>query len=134
MRPEELQIGDWVYSLIDSGGKVVREPQMIRGIWTDSDGDEDVCTIKTDRSDVWYPIETFEPIPITHEILKENGFKKKDVFDGWVHYESFPLIDFVLHEDDEGYYIDLMDARIKYIHQLQQAMRLCRINKEITLN
>lgn len=117
MKAEELQIGDWV--------KLCNK----KGEWLDN-SQVDLNLLNRQAED----IVVFEPIPITHEILKENGFKKKDVFDGWVHYESFPLIDFVLHEDDEGYYIDLMDARIKYIHQLQQAMRLCGINKEITLN
>ena len=130
MRPEELQIGDWVLWK----NKPVQIAQ-ISGIKY-SFGHIDVLLAHCNDDNLLesHDIKSIEPIPITHEILKENGFKKKDVFDGWVHYESFPLIDFVLHEDDEGYYIDLMDARIKYIHQLQQAMRLCGINKEITLN
>ncbi len=59
-----------------------------------------------------------KPIPLTVEILEKNGFVKH------------------LPEDNIVYFtitINKKEIRIDYVHQLQHALRLCGIEKEIKL-
>lgn len=51
-----------------------------------------------------------EPIPLTHEILVKNGLEES--FDGAIEYRI---------------------AKLEYVHQLQHAIRLLGIDKEIIL-
>lgn len=75
------------------------------------------------------------PIPITAQILKKNGFEKvngeyQDVFyccDG---------LDLLIDDRIEPYGYTLygvLELHIKYLHQLQHALRLAGIDKEIEL-
>ena len=76
-------------------------------------------------------IELVEPIPLTTEILEKNGFTKE--LENGSHYR-FTLI-------DEHIKISILYARsvfqwlgpldFKYVHELQHALRLCGIRKEI---
>ena len=74
-----------------------------------------------------------QPIPLTPEILEKNGFVKHDTWDEWVHYETGIFIDFTLLVDEYGFHLDIPNARIKYVHELQHALKLCGIEKEIEL-
>ena len=81
-----------------------------------------------------------EPIPLTAEILEKNGFKEKGVFyclDTFDYYglyiceitESIWRVQFYNHE------CSAFDSIIcvGYVHELQHALRLCGIDKEIVL-
>jgi hypothetical protein len=92
-------------------------------------------------------IDNIKPIPLNIEILEKNGFVKYNEVSDTPPYD----------QDEEGnmyysfkgehkfwgwwqpnnvYYIPInamLDLEIKYVHQLQHAMRLCGINKEITV-
>lgn len=79
-------------------------------------------------------------IPLTAEILEKNGFKKCDGCDQWTLYE--PSLYCILWSADEPYleiasYTSLTGEfnriGIQYIHELQHALRLCGIEKEITI-
>lgn len=94
--------------------------------------------------------DSIEPIPITPEILKKNGFilSEKDgsceVYE-YMYDDTFMQIMFYLKDkiiivriekynyESEYYMNALHNCEIKYIHKLQHAMRLCGINKEIIL-
>lgn len=76
-----------------------------------------------------------DPIPLTPEILEKNG---------WAHYEddkdSFHDEDCVFLKQKEGGYgvcidnvLRTISGIIHYVHELQQALRLCGIEKEIKL-
>ena len=71
-------------------------------------------------------------IPITPEILKNNGFKDGQFFAELLYREWQIMCDCahlaMRHED--GWF---MDIRCHYIHELQHALRLCGIEKEIEL-
>ena len=69
MKPNELMIDNWVYSLIVKNGETIREAQKVRGISSDM-GDY----IQTYSTDTWYHIGTFEPIILSIEILENSGF------------------------------------------------------------
>ena len=74
-----------------------------------------------------------EPVPLTPEILEKNGFVKHETWDEWEHYTDRIFIDFTLLVDEDGFHLDIPNARIKYVHELQHALRLCGIEKEIEL-
>ena len=142
-------IGDWLYSIIDRYDHIEKKPIKITGIRTD--GNE---LLQGDDSDVWYHIETYEPIPLTAEILEKNGFERcvssiarsstaaipicnSNQF-SCKGYGNLRIIDrgiwhFSLRTpvlcDTEKYEIH----EIKYVHQLQHALKLCNIEKEIEL-
>ena len=71
-----------------------------------------------------------KPIPLTTEILEKNGFIKesRDCFDNPLQY--CVLVD--------GLWIDIsgenyFEGKLEYVHQLQNALRICGIKKEIEL-
>jgi hypothetical protein len=91
----------------------------------------------------------WEPIPLTQEILENNGFEyiKRKVFypnyssDNEVELEymyckglrcSFDIIHSYLMFNSN---IDLCNIRmiVNYVHELQHLLKLCRIDKEIEL-
>lgn len=83
------------------------------------------------HEDVWGE-NAFDPIPITPEILEKNGFRYNDepFVQGW---EQFGL---TLYRGGNGYRINCgsnVALVIDSVHQLQQALRLCGIEKEVEL-
>ena len=134
MKSTELMIGDWVYSLIDRDGYVEKNPVRITGIRTDSDSP---ALLQTDESDVWYHIETYEPIPITVEILEKN-FEKKTFYG---IYDDF--FDLDIREYSDGIYIVTYHScemsipdqtvHVSWAHELQNFMNHCGIENDIEL-
>lgn len=76
-----------------------------------------------------------EPIPLTSEILEKNGFEKWD--DGWCIYDQestgieVAWVGTILKIEGQCGNLELPD--VMYVHQLQHALRLCGIEKEIEL-
>lgn len=84
------------------------------------------------------------PIPITPEILKNNGFE--EVGDNiyqldvkshwfWVDFDQYVLgcdLNTSTHEQENSFRILCVNSSL-FVHELQQAMRLCNIKKEIKL-
>ena len=139
MKANELMIGDWFF--IDHCSNRI-EPcfGQVKGI--DKNG-EDVYT-----TDGMVDISLLKPIPLTSEILEQNGFVTKDKPDGWPGYRSYKYSEgstgIVFHLYHEGKYewsgkceisLNALPYRIRfeYLHELQHALRLCGINKAINL-
>lgn len=80
-----------------------------------------------------------KPILLTPEILEKNGFEYKEKEVGLYGVTTAPHyvrddVPFEVFCDGEPFAIWFKDpVDIKYIHQLQQALRLCGISKEIGL-
>lgn len=138
MKANELMIGDWVmYNpnvFIEDEYELTKESypiQIIRG------------------EDINLAIEgCYQPIPLTLEILEKNGFKPyipeyhletvyacqdvskaiaDELYALWPYQDgSFYLL---LRVDGK----DMVRMDVHYIHQLQHALRLCGIKKEIVL-
>lgn len=105
---------------------------------------------KTKDKLTWLFSGQFEPIPLTPEILEKNGFnepplemQKRVRFvvlceEYQIRY-SFNSYWFNIYKNAAahaiGYptFICAFQERIKYVHELQHALRLCRIEKEIVL-
>lgn len=125
IRADELMTGSYIYCP-DCYDKVVE----IR-----SNG-----IIGTDSSRGIIPFSQLEPIPITPEILVErNGFEQKDD-DHFLWDKNFEKI--VWFKDGMIWITSIRDGKAYKgytgyccynVHELQQAMRLCGINKTIKL-
>ena len=97
----------------------------------------------------WCSIKDVEPIPLTTEILENNGFVANE------HVYPYPCYEYTSEEDkfkigfafpqgnktsykDPWIYIDSERVYVEhlpcvFVHQLQQTLRLCGIEKEIKL-
>lgn len=126
-------VGDWVMSF--------GVPHKVVGIRTDMFEPH----IRTDMSDTWYEegIENLlEPIPLTPEILEKNA-------DSHFDERVYDIYCFHNEEDDDAHLVEITFgfgriewtingneygiAEIKYVHELQHVLRLCKVDKEIVL-
>lgn len=113
MKANELMIGDWVLAY----GK---KTQIV---WV---GNIRKLAVRG------FPSEFYEdeisPIPLTPEILEKNGFKFTDP---WYEFGDFGVI-----FNKDGIRISItgkLSIYINYVHQLQHALRLYGIEKEVEL-
>lgn len=118
MKTNELMIGDWVYSAFSE------KPCKVEGIeWTESEyAYVNICGVNEYKC-----IESLSPIPLTQEILEKNGF----ICDGeswW--YQDFRI---ALSKSKGVSLVCGRQKRFEFVHQLQHALRLCGIEKEIEL-
>lgn len=135
MKATELMIGDWVaqkHSGLLLKVSEVRPPYII-----------------ADGEDGQFHEDTLEPIPLTAEILEQNGFVTKDKPDAWKGYRSYYYkngltgISFRVYHDTGKYEwsgtceISLNSmpywVRFKYLHELQNILRTYGIDKEIII-
>lgn len=133
MKAKELQIFDWV-SYKGNPIMVFEIDEPENNINTEQDGYNAIRCISIDE---------IQPIPITPTILERNGFEKngsyfilneciEDGEDVIEHYEiiyyndGFCSVQNIVTEDEISFYCP-------NVHQLQQAMRLCGIEKEIII-
>ncbi len=123
MRAEELMIGDWVLynEFID---KTKNKPVKIARLSKHKEEGD---------------ISSYSPIPLTAEILEKNGFiliDEKDKYYRWKYAEGvYVNVDF---KSEEPYvYISnrcyFASPVCRYVHQLQHALKMCGINKEIKI-
>ena len=121
MKVNELMIGDWVL--------LWNKPQRVNYINLD-DGER----IGTDKQYLAQIVEAFEPISLTAEILEKNGFVRVDV--GYRLKELYLTLSCSSCDDNPKVFwlgISDLECRVEYVHQLQHALRLCGIDKEIVL-
>lgn len=121
---KELSVGNWV-SCEDNGNYQILAVNK-DSVWLD----------KEDRK--VYTQDMLEPIPITPEILEKNGWEVRvndiNPKQRWIAY---------LVGEDAFIFKDIKSATLntntgkeilfRYVHQLQNALTLCGINKEIKL-
>ena len=132
MNTKELMIGDWVRIKHDDTTLYMQVEQVMNS-----------CIGYHYGWDVITPDFNAEPIPLTAEILKANGF----VYDG--KYEDYSLLYkmsytiYIGHDLDTisvNKYIDTPDGRevgnilsmshnIPYVHELQHVLRLCGLSE-----
>ena len=125
MKATDLMIGDWVEHIVV--GEQNRNHPMKVNL-------QDLYRIQSaiSNSDDGLIV---RPIPLTSEILEKNGFHHEKSGD-WVCDEDYPnaiVYTFDCKLRIIQSYTMLTDIDIEYIHELQHALRLCQIDKEITL-
>lgn len=119
MRATELMIGDWV-----------RVPVLNEKNCKVSSIASSHVALETDCSYVPM-IYNVEPIPLTAEILEKNRFERR------ANRMFFYIDDFYIqgHRNGEWSMVGMIYQKIKfrYVHELQHALRLCGIDKEIIM-
>ena len=110
MRITDLMVGDWVF-VSGKPVKITKDDLATMLIFLDDDS-------------------KLSPIPLTEGILEKNGFEKFaesqtnfDYTDNDIHLEYW------IGDGAFRYYT----AEIHYVHQLQHLLRLCGIEKEMTI-
>ena len=123
----ELSIGDWVNQKMNDGAYQVKWIEreivgLIKHTGTEEDGSIHLTAV---------PLSFIEPIPLTPEILEKNGISKTYESDEYAVYkgEGFNVTE---------YYTELWEFErhrnrlmIRNVHQLQHALRLAGVGKEI---
>lgn len=151
MKANELMIGDWVYGCTDPYSPDEEQKKFpVKVIRIDIDGD--IYTMGNNPSDDPYDDEwwNIEPIPLTPEILEKNGFTYCKSDGGFYLHTTISYgnwdVDVVLFDVTDEYrnnqlhisspddsYIAIHLMECNHVHELQHALRLCGIKKEISL-
>lgn len=156
MKANEIQIGDYFFVAKDNlcirKGSVVE----IRGINADDKLESKnligsahcrPLDIFQFEGGIW--LDYLEPIPLTPEILEENGFRECDKDDDgaimyelgdeilgvsvWVNTEPCLLGSWRTWAGQSQSYSMIEELPISFVHELQHALRLCGIDKEIVI-
>lgn len=131
LKISNLSVGDWVR---DGNGIIAK----VRGIENWSNGyilnvqtvSGSICTLSVTGA---------LPIPITAEILEENGFVKNGEYNEWNigTWDDIPFIGISLSRQSmriKNLGTDIfLENKVVYVHQLQHALRLAGLDKEINL-
>ena len=126
MTANELMIGDWVnYNSLNQ--RIEEITDVDNQVYVSGDGVVDIPELN--------------PIPLTREILEKNGFEGDREVQQFHFEENGEKYHFSLRQmydkDDipRGYSFFAFNVLtiLDYVHQLQHALRLCEINKEIEL-
>ena len=123
MKAADLMIGDWVGVFDDEG--IIKDCRQVDWVRTGEIGMR--------YHKVW-SIGCIEPIPLTAEILDENDFwiVEDDIrycgdSEVWIH----TYVEHLDIEKFEGRFqcYEIPDMQFNYVHQIQQALRLCGLNE-----
>lgn len=129
MRAKDLMVGDWV--------KYGNRFAIVKGI------DTNLCHIMVSCNGndelIWETYDNIEPIPITHEILEKNEFYVQanigyiiDDYDGvQIIYDSWNHNLRIIKNYKVCLDIETFDDIA--VHELQHALKLCEIEREIKL-
>ena len=118
----DLMIGDWV--LFEG------TPAKILGVEIYGN----TLYVQINLTDLWH-VSGFEPIPLTPEILEKNGLDNDPY---GCHFKEDEYMALEISVEEEGIYwtINYNEygiLKLKYVHQLQHALKLCGIDKEIVV-
>ena len=121
MEAKDLMIGDYVYNHRNWECPIVE-------IHKDS-----AVVIARHYGEEEFRVEDLSPIPLTPEILEKNGWEKTPT--GYVFYTDGKRYDNSLWYifGSNTFVVNTAEFQIKFVHQLQHALRLCGIDKEIVL-
>lgn len=119
MKVGDLMIGDWLLYKSDSLENAF-PIQITREMFNKE------LVVWNDR---------FEPIPLTPEILEKNGLANDPY---GCHFKEDEYMALEISVEEEGIYwtINYNEygiLKLEYVHQLQHALKLCGIDKEIII-
>lgn len=128
MKANELMIGDWVRSPKNADGDfyAAQVCEIMQG------EEHYYCNIPGPDGNDSIRCDYLSPIPLTREILEKNGWKEA-VLRHWNIEE-----DFALEKGEDGNMFWFLRGvslvcSLNFVHELQHALRLCGVEKEITL-
>lgn len=125
VKATDLMVGDWVritpYDIIDQVDCLLTEYAVT------SHGDS--CG--------QYGYKDIEPIPLTSEILEKNGFRYSDLpFECFYEGDGLQIHGGNYADGHSNWYIICginVAMNVTYVHELQHALKLCKIEKEVIL-
>ena len=132
MKTTDLMIGDWVMA----DNKLLKVSDILR------------YRIYAHDAVEYYHIENLEPILLTPEILKNNGFELVadservtkafiDLYDLWeCEITQQQTLTLFYDRNSKDYHLQAFGdniSNIYFVHELQHALRLCGIKKEIDI-
>ena len=133
MKANELQIGDWVQ--IVEPCKYAGAIGRVKTLIDHKDDENTYFKVFLKNNTIHIGIEDIcsddiRPISLTPEILEKNGFTKESR-ENYVDKLQYCIL-------TDGLWIDIsgenfFEGKLEYVHQLQHALRLCEIEKEIVL-
>lgn len=133
MKITDLMVKDWV-EVTQNSEKHFAQVQMIDGYGDNATSNECVCDA------IYYSIDELNPIPLTAEILISNGFESRNnnhfyFDDEYTEFDIHELTDSIWFVECEDLEFSMPSQRmiVCNVHELQHALRLCGINKEIQL-
>lgn len=140
MKANELMIGDWFQNPLGFPYKV----KSIKCYNADKEDERyEVCGANK-SAEASFDVINAEPIPLTPEILEKNGFRK-DETDKYhpVFLLSEDYFDVTIEEETDSIWrleytnceapLPFCRNLVCSVHELQHALRLCGIDKEIVL-
>ena len=140
MKPNELMIGDWI--------SVMEIPAQVFELSYDNEEKEMTIGILDPQGEVYscyYGFDHVEPIPLTEEILEENFLTQRGEWtEPVLYFFGNDYIEVSIKEYTDGIWEIVVDEvemsglpswrmYVSDVHQLQHALRLCNIDKEIEL-
>ena len=132
MKLTNIQLGDYVN---------IAKPHKVTGMRM-SDG---VLHVQTDKTDTYYSEENYEPVPLTAKVVKSVGLEWDDF--GCIYKVKLPGVRFevysasgVLRKENKEWTVFIKtNSRkvvlddVRYVHELQQAVRLAGLKMEVRL-
>lgn len=157
MKAEELMIGDIIQAVVfttddDDNEVTYKVPARVEAIDENGmlgiDGKDSVLVeyLVKNEMDCYETFDDIEPIPLTFEILKSNGFEYFDSGEGddWKGYvkrsdkEGFYSVRILANKNEGFRCIILVEGRtdkreklyvtVYYVHQLQHLLRVCGLS------
>lgn len=126
LKISDLSVGDWVQN--DYGDYV-----KVEGIWQGSNFNYQVDILRDGRTGTIVPC-NLHPIPITAEMLEKNEIHRTYEDDTYAIFRGDDL--WAVKYSDGDWELStppVCRVDIKYVHQLQHALRLAGLDKEINL-
>ena len=143
MKPNELMIGDWVLMDMNYSEEDPMHTSTNYQSYQIKNGEDISLACETNCIG---DAGVYQPIPITPEILKKNGFKLN--YDGWLWCGDkepqnyvFVYVFVQFRHNGEVRLVEINHVNeasvsfrnIQNIHELQHVLRLCKIDKLITI-
>lgn len=134
-------VGDWVsvlarflhveehHNAVGGYYKLERKPCKVIGVYCDGE------SLSVDKS--CHEVISYDPIVLTKEILEKNGWQVDGTSDCKFYWHkdvdfAIPLSGFESNTKNFHFISDYFGTsffRFQYVHELQQALRLCRMNE-----
>lgn len=134
MKANELMIGDWVYRPTHTQKIRVKNILEVGGYFQ-----QEICG---SQGDMYIEMVNIEPIPLTEEILKANGFKLDSDGYNWYHPTYSPeqvYVHVALRKNGNVRRVEVKKQRAHFyrdtlpyafpVHELQHALRLCGLDE-----
>ena len=129
---KDLMVGDYVYSTFSGNPCKVQAIEL---------SEHEYCSVRVSGVEGVKDIVSLSPIPLTAEILEKNGIRnyselpeykvRTNEYEIWVIFDE-PQNCVHVEKFDKGI-PTIYHSKILFAHEFQHALRLCGVDKEITI-